>query len=363
MTRRRLILVWALPILAVLAFAGFVVGYELRQPPLERLQMAMDALQSARQSQAESLASDTFRQAQKNLESGQQAIRRVNADWWPFVSYRQADSLLLESIRLSGVAVSLANKKRKQHRVDVETEITQLTDSLRQWRDVLDMTLTHTEDEAIYRTASFKLGMAREMVQKRQFDAARAYADSVRDRLATLEEHHRQRRPLHESLVKQAQQWATRTVKESKEAGTKAIIVDKSSHRLYVLSSGKIIDSMTCELGYNSGHQKRVSGDGATPEGMYRVTKVNRHSKYYLALLLDYPNADDKKRFKANIEAGVIPANSKIGGLIEIHGHGGQGRDWTDGCVAVTNKEMEGLLRVAPVGTLVTIVRVWERNK
>jgi murein L,D-transpeptidase YafK len=96
----------------------------------------------------------------------------------------------------------------------------------------------------------------------------------------------------------------------------------------------------------------------ATPEGMYKVTRKLEGSKtkYYKALLLDYPNEEDKARFREEIENGSLPRNAKIGGLIEIHGDGGKGIDWTEGCVALTNKEMDIVYRLAKVGTPVTIV-------
>jgi murein L,D-transpeptidase YafK len=112
------------------------------------------------------------------------------------------------------------------------------------------------------------------------------------------------------------------------------------------------------ELGRNWVGDKRLRGDHATPEGMYRITKKfgNGKTKYYKALLLDYPNEEDKARFRAEIESGVLPRSARIGGLIEIHGNGGKGIDWTEGCVAVTDREMDAVYNIAAVGTPVTIV-------
>ncbi|MBE3139905.1 MAG: L,D-transpeptidase family protein, partial [Thermoplasmata archaeon] len=77
---------------------------------------------------------------------------------------------------------------------------------------------------------------------------------------------------------------------------------------------------------------------------------------YYKALLLDYPNDEDKKRFKSEIKHGSLPASAKIGDLIEIHGNGGKGVDWTEGCIALTDKEMDVVFRIVKAGTPVTIV-------
>jgi lipoprotein-anchoring transpeptidase ErfK/SrfK len=62
------------------------------------------------------------------------------------------------------------------------------------------------------------------------------------------------------------------------------------------------------------------------------------------------------ERFKADISKGTLPVSSKIGGGIEIHGGGGKGVDWTEGCIALTNSEIEIIFNLAKVGTPVTIV-------
>jgi murein L,D-transpeptidase YafK len=96
----------------------------------------------------------------------------------------------------------------------------------------------------------------------------------------------------------------------------------------------------------------------ATPEGMYKITQKfdGSKTKYYKALLLDYPNEEDKEKFRSEIQHGSLPASAKIGGLIEIHGNGGKGIDWTEGCIALTDTEMDVIFKIAKVGTPVTII-------
>ena len=96
----------------------------------------------------------------------------------------------------------------------------------------------------------------------------------------------------------------------------------------------------------------------ATPEGMYKITKKfdGSKTKYYKALLLNYPNDEDLEKFRAEIQHGSLPASAKIGGLIEIHGNGGKGIDWTEGCIAIADNQMDVVFRIAKVGTPVTII-------
>lgn len=152
--------------------------------------------------------------------------------------------------------------------------------------------------------------------------------------------------------------WVERTIKDSRATGGYSIIVDKFSRKLYVYQKGVKKMEFNAELGKNWVGDKRVKGDHATPEGMYRISKKldSRKTKYYKALLLDYPNAEDVARFKSEIAKGTLPASARIGGLIEIHGNGGRGVDWTEGCVALTDKEMDIIYRVTAPGTPVTIV-------
>jgi len=140
--------------------------------------------------------------------------------------------------------------------------------------------------------------------------------------------------------------------------GNKVILVDKVAHRLYVYQSGKAIRSYDAEFGPNWMAHKERAGDKATPEGNYRVTKekANGNSGYYKALLLDYPNAEDRSAFALKKKQGVLSRRTGIGNLIEIHGNGGKGFDWTSGCVGLRDRDMDDLCRLVGAGTRVTIV-------
>jgi murein L,D-transpeptidase YafK len=152
--------------------------------------------------------------------------------------------------------------------------------------------------------------------------------------------------------------WVDMTVNESIRNNDYSIIIDKFSRKCYVYYKGRQKYQFEAELGKNWVGDKRVKGDMATPEGMYKITKKldGRKTKYYKALLLDYPNEEDTARFKTEIEKGFLPPDAKIGGLIEIHGNGGKGIDWTEGCVALTDREMDLVYKIVKIGTPVTIV-------
>lgn len=150
------------------------------------------------------------------------------------------------------------------------------------------------------------------------------------------------------------QRWANQTVAESREKGTIVFIVNKSNRTLTVYGKGKRMGEYHIGLGSNGSLVKNRAGDNATPEGRYRVVRKVPGSRYYRALLLNYPNTEDRKQFDEAKEKGLIPQKARIGGLIEIHGGGAGGL--TNGCISLENSAMREIFGIASVGTPVTIV-------
>jgi tetratricopeptide (TPR) repeat protein len=134
------------------------------------------------------------------------------------------------------------------------------------------------------------------------------------------------------------------------------ILIEKSTRRLMLISQGEVLKSYKIALGGNPIGPKERQGDNKTPEGTYVINARNRDSRFHLSLHISYPNERDKKRAK---ELGVSP-----GGDIMIHGikngfswvgDAHTGVDWTKGCIAVTDQEIEEIDKLAPNGTIVEI--------
>ncbi|WP_373746997.1 murein L,D-transpeptidase family protein [Neisseria dentiae] len=124
------------------------------------------------------------------------------------------------------------------------------------------------------------------------------------------------------------------------------LVVYKGKRQMWAYSGGRLVKIYPVSLGFNPVGHKQFEGDGKTPEGVYRINERNPHSGYHKNLGVSYPNEADKK-FAAS--QGKDP-----GGLIKIHGlPNGTGkigrqhlrRDWTDGCIAVTDNEIDELYR------------------
>ena len=152
--------------------------------------------------------------------------------------------------------------------------------------------------------------------------------------------------------------WKNETIAWSRREGRPAIVVNKEAHLVSLYVRGEAVKTYKADLGFNWIADKFREGDGATPEGRYRIVSrmANLPSMYYKALLIDYPNAEDRAEFNRARRDGAVPATARIGGLIEIHGSGGRNLDWTDGCVALANPDMDDLYARVVVGTPVTIV-------
>lgn len=134
------------------------------------------------------------------------------------------------------------------------------------------------------------------------------------------------------------------------------VVVNKARRELLLLKDGKVIRSYRVALGGNPVGPKERQGDHKTPEGGYVISGRNSRSAFHRSLAISYPNAADRARARRQ---RVNPGGSiMIHGLPNGHGYIGAAHrlaDWTDGCIAVTDPEIEEIWRLAPDGTPVQI--------
>ena len=137
----------------------------------------------------------------------------------------------------------------------------------------------------------------------------------------------------------------------TKDVQITSISVDKSARRMYLLSENKIIRSYRIGLGFTPNGHKSLKGDGKTPEGLYYIDRKNPNSKFYMSLGISYPNAQDR--------AYAQSMGASAGGDIFIHGQNKKPRfwkrDWTEGCIAVKDHEIQEIFALVPIGTPILI--------
>ena len=153
-------------------------------------------------------------------------------------------------------------------------------------------------------------------------------------------------------------QMAKDTIAWSRTHQTSAIVVNKADRVLTLYHNGQKVVSYPVRLGFNGIREKRYQGDGATPEGRYRINRKRGQgqTQFYRALVLDYPNEEDRRRYRLERKTGQIPASRAIGGQIEIHGVENELMAQTLGCVMLENPQMTQLFDRVEKGTPVTIV-------
>lgn len=154
-----------------------------------------------------------------------------------------------------------------------------------------------------------------------------------------------------------SQELSTSTAQEQKKlSAVDKIVVDKSKRKLDLYHKNEIVKTYTVALGFAPVGHKLKEGDGKTPEGTYQICQKNSQSRYHKSLRVSYPSQEDQKRAK---EKRVKP-----GGDIMVHGLGKEfsflGKahilsDWTLGCIALTNEEIEEIYDVVKIGTPIQI--------
>lgn len=130
------------------------------------------------------------------------------------------------------------------------------------------------------------------------------------------------------------------------------VVVMKADRRMYLLHHDRVLKAYNIDLGFAPEGHKEVEGDGRTPEGRYFIDRRNPNSTYHLSLGISYPHPEDRERAST---MGKSP-----GGDIFIHGAprpgiDPNGPDWTAGCIAVTNREMEDIYAMVRTGTPIDI--------
>lgn len=136
-----------------------------------------------------------------------------------------------------------------------------------------------------------------------------------------------------------------------------SVVVNKGARNMYLLHNEEILEEYRFGLGFAPDGDKKIRGDGKTPEGTYYIDRRNPNSAFHLSLGISYPNAADIAEARA---LGKEP-----GGDIFIHGQPNlfadrktakkRGEDWTAGCIAVKNKEIEQIFAMVRVGTVITL--------
>lgn len=146
--------------------------------------------------------------------------------------------------------------------------------------------------------------------------------------------------------------------------GTISVVIVKSNYELKVYDGDGWFGTYPVVFGSKSLDDKMMEGDRRTPEGVYHIASKRPHEKWDKMMLIDFPTKVDLDKFNERKLKGLIPKNAKIGGGIAIHGtwpHDDMAVDlyqnWTNGCIALKNEDVDELYNMLPIGTTVTILK------
>jgi lipoprotein-anchoring transpeptidase ErfK/SrfK len=349
----------------VCLLAVAAIAVELRvsgraRPPVAARQSAVAAFEAASRGPAARWAPGALRAADGALRDALVEWSREESRLLPLRDFRPTAGFLAAAASLSAEAARLGEGRRAEARSAADEAVQEARSVEAHAAALLEATTLPQAQRAHLQRARLLVREAETLLREGEIEAARDRADrscvELREALGPALE--AAERYTSREQIATWRRWVDETRALSRATGEPAIVVLKEKNRLVLLAHGSPARTYDAEVGRNALGVKQRQGDRATPEGRYRIVKKKDRgqSRYHRALLLDYPNAADRARFAAAQRRGEIPVDEGIGGLIEIHGEGGRGQNWTEGCVALSNADMDDLYSRVDVGTRVTIV-------
>jgi len=340
--------------LAVTAFSGRT------RPPEERLRAARRTLEAPLTRAASRWAPEELQEATTLLAEAVAEYERQRQTLWPRRDFSAAAGRLWEAEVRGRRALMLGEERLVTARTGAADAVEEAEGLLNAAEALVTATTLPHEERVHLARARFIVSEAQSLLGAEEYALAAERAEAGRVEL----EHAlgpalaRARRYTSAEQVRTWKRWIAETVAWSRASGRTAVVVLKERNELRLIDRGQAVRRYPVDIGSNAMGRKLRAGDRATPEGRYRVVARKGHgrTRYHKALLLDYPNDTDRRRHAEARRAGEIPRGAQPGGLIEIHGDGGRGRNWTDGCVALSNDHMDELFAHLQVGSWVTIV-------
>jgi lipoprotein-anchoring transpeptidase ErfK/SrfK len=344
-------------ILFILAglFGYFILSAD--KPPSYEMKMAVDALSDAKKAKAHIYSKQVFKDAEQAYDSAMICWTEQNKQFYLLRDYTKMRKWISIVLEKSEEAAKLSGNRAHSKAVSIKEGISQLTAKAEFYETHYKKFPLPVNVSSLYHHGIIKLTEAKYACENHRFgEAQKKYTQA--EELINKSYTEAESRINHWFNDYETWQNHVNKAMDLSSNGKKVVVVDKLAHTCTVYRNRKALKSFSIDLGINWIGDKKNKGDKATPEGNYQVVKKKRgaETKFYKALLLNYPNKEDINKFNLALKNGDISKHTEIGSLIEIHGHGGKGIDWTDGCIALSNEDMDELYLLLEVGTPVIIV-------
>ncbi len=344
--------------LLILLLVGYLTySYISNRAPEVEIQIALKRLSVAKNEQADQYANEKYSEAEQLFKQTMSEWKVQNEKWFVLRDYSQVRIWALQSDSICSMAIDDAQVEKAAVDGNLSTLLLIIKDQLDTfeiifWKLPLDKSTFKTFSEG-----RLKYNEALEAQNQGSIYIATQLAHASAKLVSKASDDAEQFLRLY---FKDYGIWQknTQLALELSKKGKTVVYINKLASTCFIYRSGKILASFKAEFGKNWIGDKVKMGDKATPEGVYQITrkKSRNETKFYKSLLINFPNKDDLARFENLKSNGSIPPNTKIGNLIEIHGHGGKGVHWTDGCIAVSNEDMDIIYDYCKVSTPVIIV-------
>lgn len=356
-TRKRKLIFLVIIILIISSSAYLTIKYKNNPAPNQEIKQAIESISAAKKMEAN-------KYAKKKLDAAENILKLAMKEWDTqnqkvIISrdYTQVRSLAIQASEVANQAGNEAFTERNSIKEKLDKQLHSIENQLDEFeKNYKNLPLVkHIFEKFSKAQMRFKEAQAnyRNSDYKQAKTAANEAENLITPTLKTAQN-------ILDGYFNDYPVWKKNAnyARKLSAGGNIVILINKFESKCSVLKSGKTIAEYDAEFGSNWMSHKSVMGDNATPEGIYKITlkKNGSKTKYYKALLLNYPNAEDKKRFDVSKKNGAISKNSKIGDLIQIHGHGGKGVNWTEGCIALDNKDMDKLCAMVGENTPVIII-------
>lgn len=351
-------------LIALTVFAGVLLVVYIAilfltvKPPSMEMEMARKAVSKAKRSHADVYAPELFVEAKRSLDLALLEWRRQNELYFFQRDFSKCKSLAVKSTIKGEESYSKSGINKNNLRDNYLADVKVLNEKLEAYHKTFISLPLSSRVRKDYEFGKLNLAESLSAFEKNDYKTASAKLAKCKSRIAQSD-------LLANGFLKEYfsnyanwRNWYDNAIQRSKNDGINVIIVTKFEHKMYVYFQGEKITEFDVEFGKNWLGPKLVRGDNATPEGEYQVTKKkeSRDTRYYKALCINYPNERDYQRLSDLKRKGVIAKNKDIGGLIEVHGDGGKGVDWTEGCIALRNSDLDKLYNMVPSGTPITII-------
>lgn len=348
--------------IGILSMASLVVLVLLLlfmdKPPMEDFNKCIEIMTKAKKINADVYAPEYYQSAETNYKYAFIELRRQNEKLFFQRNFSKARELIVTAIIKAELAqnASGTNKDTQKARFLKETEL--LRKKLISYHDFFIKLPLRPQTRKDYEFGKLSLEESVNAFEKGDVNKANKKLNEGKSRISYADAEVNAHLKEYFSRFAKWQQWVASTISSSAANRSYAFVVDKIKHKGFLYYNGKLSKEFDVEFGRNWIGDKLYAGDNATPEGRYMVTrkKAGRESGYYKAMMLNYPNEEDRAEFAVRRRSGQIPKSRGIGGLIEIHGNGGKGADWTKGCVALSDDKIDELFSKLSVGSPVTIV-------